>query len=198
MSRRLEAVLDEEALETWAGAAGRVAAARGTLVALRGPLGAGKTTFVRAAFRGAGAAHPARSPTYTLHHPHRLREGGSAHHIDLYRIGSPRELDDLGWEDLLASDEAIFVEWAERAAGRLPEDRWEIRLAFEDAGERRRVEARALGAAPDLPDLPAGIADGAAVGAGHDAEDAEPARSGSASSAEPAAGAASASPEGTC
>lgn len=185
MSRRLEAVLDEASLEAWAEAAGRAAAGRAMLVALRGPLGAGKTTFVRAAFRGAGAARPARSPTYTLHHPHRLREGGRAHHVDLYRIGSPRELDDLGWEDLLASDEAVFVEWAERAGGRLPEDRWEIELAFEDAGERRRLEARALGRAPDLPALPSPA--GAECGA-----------SGEAAEGVPAAGTRSAAPEGTC
>jgi len=154
--RRLEAVLDEASLEAWAAAVGRVAAGHGILVALRGPLGAGKTTFVRAAFRGACSARPARSPTYTLHHPHRLRAGGRAHHIDLYRVGDPRELDDLGWEELLASDEAVFVEWAERAGGRLPADRWEVGLAFEDAGERRRLEAGALGGTPDLPELPSG------------------------------------------
>ncbi|HKK27262.1 MAG TPA: tRNA (adenosine(37)-N6)-threonylcarbamoyltransferase complex ATPase subunit type 1 TsaE [Gemmatimonadota bacterium] len=201
MSRRLEAVLDEASLEAWAEAAGRVAAGRGTLVALRGPLGAGKTTFVRAAFSGAGAARPARSPTYTLHHPHRLPEGGRAHHVDLYRIGSPRELDDLGWEDLLASDEAVFVEWAERAGGRLPEDRWEIALAFEGAGERRRIEARALGRAPDLPALPsaAGAESGTSVAAASGESTAGASgESAAGPSPESAAGARSAAPEGTC
>lgn len=152
--RRMEADLDEAALEAWAERAGRSAADRGVVVALCGPLGAGKTTFVRAALRGAGAERAARSPTYTLHHPHGLRGGGRVHHLDLYRIADPAELDDLGWEDLAASGEAVFVEWAGRAGDRLPADRWEVELAMTAAGERRRLRARALGGAPDLPDPP--------------------------------------------
>ena len=152
--RRLEAVLDEAGLAAWASVAGRAAAAGGVLVALRGPLGAGKTTFVRAALRAAGAERDARSPTYTLHHPHRLRGGGRAHHLDLYRIADAAELDDLGWEELADSGEAVFVEWAGRAGKRLPPDRWEVELAMARGGGRRRLVARALGRAPDLPDLP--------------------------------------------
>lgn len=152
-ARRVEAVLGETALETWAGAVGREAAHGGLLVALHGPLGAGKTTFVRSAFRAAGAERGARSPTYTLHHVHAAGAGGRLHHLDLYRISRSGELDDLAWEELLASSEATFVEWAERAGDRLPPDRWDIELSIAEEGRRRRLIARALGKTPDLPAL---------------------------------------------
>lgn len=152
--RRLEAELDEAGLERWAERVGRSASGRVVVVALRGPLGAGKTTFVRAALRGAGAERAARSPTYTLHHPHALRDGGRVHHLDLYRIADPSELDELGWEELVDSGETVFVEWAGRAGDRLPADRWEVELDMSAGGARRRLRVRAVGGAPDLPGLP--------------------------------------------
>ncbi len=150
----IDLCLDRAGLERWGEALGKEAVEHGVLVALTGPLGAGKTTLVRAASLGAGALEAARSPTYTLHHPHRLAAGDTLHHLDLYRIESPAELDRLGWDEILMSGQATFVEWADRAAGRLPVDRWEIDLAPVEGGRRRRVRARALGCAPEVPAVP--------------------------------------------
>lgn len=152
---RLDAAVGREELEAWGEAVGRKAAAQGIVVALTGPLGAGKTTLVRAAARAAGALEPARSPTYTLHHRHRLAGGGVLHHLDLYRVTSHSELADLGWDELLDSGEAVFVEWADRAAAALPPDRWDVDLSMAEAGHSRRLRARARGAAPPLPPAPA-------------------------------------------
>jgi tRNA A37 threonylcarbamoyladenosine biosynthesis protein TsaE len=58
----------------------------------------------------------------------------------------------MGWADLLQSDDVVLVEWADRAAGYLPEDRWEIRLQFVDDPARRRVTVRALGSVPPVPE----------------------------------------------
>lgn len=151
----VEAVLSEEALEDWGRRLGRVVTetgpGRGLLVALIGELGAGKTTLVRAACRGAGVEGPVRSPTFTLHNHHRPRGRRPIHHLDLYRLDGPGDLDDLGWEELTDAEGAVFVEWAERAGDRLPPDRWEIRLAVAGDGDRRRVRARSVGEAPAVP-----------------------------------------------
>ena len=88
----------------------------GDLVALRGDLGAGKTTLARAILRSlAGDPHlEVPSPTFTLV---QLYETGRlpAAHIDLYRLGDPDEVDELGIEDMLARG-IVMVEWPERGA----------------------------------------------------------------------------------
>lgn len=144
--------LDEVALERWGRELGAVAAEARVFVALEGPLGAGKTTLVRAACEGAGVAGPVTSPTFALVH----RYGGDPpiHHADLYRISGPHELRELGWEDLVAGEAAVFVEWADRAGDALPVDRWHIRLTIPPGGICRGVDARALGDVPPLPDAP--------------------------------------------
>ncbi len=147
--------LTEEGLERWGRRLGEEATdpgeGTGVFVALHGPLGAGKTTLVRAACRGAGVEGTVRSPTFTLHNHHRPRGRRPIHHVDLYRLEGPGDLDDLGWDDLLDARGAVFVEWAERAGDRLPDDRWEVRLGMAEDPARRRVEARRLGGAPPLP-----------------------------------------------
>jgi tRNA threonylcarbamoyladenosine biosynthesis protein TsaE len=83
----------------------------GDLVLLEGPLGAGKTTFVRGVARGCGSEAVVASPTFQLV---RLYAGRvQLAHVDLYRLGSDAELADLGLEELLDQG-AVVVEWGER------------------------------------------------------------------------------------
>jgi tRNA threonylcarbamoyladenosine biosynthesis protein TsaE len=106
----------------------------GDVVLLYGQLGAGKTAFVRGLARGIGAApEEVSSPTFTLVQEY---AGGAAtlYHVDLYRL-EPREVDDLGLDELIAGDGIVAIEWAERWAGR-PDDACEVWI--EDAGEERR------------------------------------------------------------
>ena len=153
----------EGALEAWGRTLGEAATepceGPGVFVALTGPLGAGKTTLVRAACRGAGVEGAIRSPTFTLHNHHRPRGRRPIHHVDLYRLEGPESLDDLGWDELLDARGAVFVEWAERAGPRLPPDRWDVRLDFAADGDRRRVEAWSRGDAPPMPDPDEGDGD---------------------------------------
>lgn len=147
----MTARLDEAELRGWGERLGRRATREGVFVALYGPLGSGKSTLVRAAARATGVEGAVQSPTYTLVHEHPLPGGGTFFHVDLYRIEGPGELDGLGWDRLLAADGPVFLEWADRAAGRLPEERWEIRLEIPADRSRRLAEAQARGGAPAVP-----------------------------------------------
>lgn len=89
------------------------------VIALEGELGAGKTTLVGALLNAFGFAGHARSPTYTLIEPYTL-SGRAIHHLDLYRLTDPREVDALGLRDLQEPRSILLIEWPERGAGALP------------------------------------------------------------------------------
>ncbi|MBF0202161.1 MAG: tRNA (adenosine(37)-N6)-threonylcarbamoyltransferase complex ATPase subunit type 1 TsaE [Desulfamplus sp.] len=80
-------------------------------IALHGDVGTGKTTFAQGFARGfdVPAGYYVTSPTYNIinEYPGRLR----LHHMDLYRLGSPDELEHLGMDDIIASGSVIMVEW---------------------------------------------------------------------------------------
>ena len=138
-------VLDEAGLEGWGERAGR--ALRPPLfIALRGELGAGKSTLARAVARGAGVGEAMPSPTFNLLFRYPAAPDVTVVHLDLYRLEEPEEVWELGWEDLPADDEIVLVEWPERAEWYLPPDRWEIRLEEVDGGAARRLEVVAVGA----------------------------------------------------
>ncbi len=106
----------------------------GDVVALSGDLGTGKTAFARALLREFGVEGDAPSPTFTLVQTYETR-GFLVSHVDLYRLKSADELDELGWDDVLAEGVAL-VEWPERAKGRLPENRLTLRFLLAEDGAR--------------------------------------------------------------
>ncbi|NKI34662.1 tRNA (adenosine(37)-N6)-threonylcarbamoyltransferase complex ATPase subunit type 1 TsaE [Wenzhouxiangella sp. XN79A] len=114
----------------------------GQLVALSGDLGAGKTTLVRGMLRGLGFEGRVKSPSYGLVESYELADL-TVHHLDLYRLGDPGELDFLGLGDLLADDSVVLVEWPERAGGRLPAV--SRRIEIEHADEARTLRVVDLG-----------------------------------------------------
>jgi tRNA threonylcarbamoyladenosine biosynthesis protein TsaE len=102
-------------------------------VLLYGELGAGKTAFVRGLARGLGASpDDVSSPTFTLIQEYAGRV--TLYHVDLYRL-EPKEIPDLGLEDLVLGDGVVAIEWAERWPGR-PNDVIEVKI--QDAGEDAR------------------------------------------------------------
>lgn len=116
------------------------------VIALRGPLGSGKTSFVRALLRALGVAGAVRSPTYTLVEEH---DAGSwrALHLDLYRLSPGESLAELGLRDAHVPGTLMLVEWPERAAARaLPPVDLELQL-FIEGEHARRLEASAPSAA---------------------------------------------------
>lgn len=143
----IERALADAAATAAAGEAlGRLLAA-GDVVALVGELGAGKTTFSRGLAVGAGvAADDVASPTFAL-----INEYGGGRvavcHADLYRLERERELDEIGWDDVVARrDAAVVVEWADRFVHRLPRDHLVVTLRHGPPGAAgRRLEAVATG-----------------------------------------------------
>lgn len=113
------------------------------IVGLRGELGAGKTTWVRALLRGLGYAARVPSPTYTLLEHYALGDL-TVVHLDLYRLASEGELENLGLRDWLAAGATwVLVEWPDRAPGLA--GRADLILRLEDrGGDARRLVAEAL------------------------------------------------------
>lgn len=113
--------------------------APGTVVALVGPLGAGKTHFVKGVCRGLGVADLARvnSPTFVLvnEYPGRV----PVFHLDAYRLRSEGELFEIGWDEMLEAGGVVLLEWADRVPGAVPAGA--ITVRFEQLpGDARRLE----------------------------------------------------------
>ena len=136
-AQRGRITLDAKELVAWGEALGRNSSAP-LLIALSGDLGAGKTTLAQAICRGYGVAEPVTSPTYALVHEY-ASERSPVFHIDLYRLTSPAELTNLGWDDIMASHALVIVEWPERAGAALPRDHVPIDLEFVPDDDSRRV-----------------------------------------------------------
>ena len=108
------------------------------VVALRGDLGAGKTTLAQAMCRGLGVREEVTSPTYAIVHEYHGTHG-AVYHLDLYRLEHPRELANVGWSDMLASPAIVIVEWPERAGGYLPPDAVHVGLEHLPSDPDRRL-----------------------------------------------------------
>ncbi|HEX7091376.1 MAG TPA: tRNA (adenosine(37)-N6)-threonylcarbamoyltransferase complex ATPase subunit type 1 TsaE [Longimicrobiales bacterium] len=98
------------------------------VLALRGPLGAGKSVLARAVARGAGVSGPMPSPTFNLVYRYAAARGIDVWHLDLYRLHDPDEVWELGWRELGEGAQIVLIEWPERAEALLPKDRWDVWL----------------------------------------------------------------------
>ena len=107
----------------------------GTVVAMHGDLGAGKTAFVRGMARGMGLACRVSSPTFTIVNEY-LGERELIH-FDMYRLSSADELFDIGWEDYLSRGAVCAVEWSENVEGAFFGD--EIVVRIEKTGDNDRT-----------------------------------------------------------
>lgn len=119
------------------------AAEAGTLIALTGPLGAGKTQLTKGIALGLGVSGVVNSPTFVLmnEHPGRLR----LFHVDAYRLSDPREAWDAGLLDDRQAEGVTVIEWADRLEGWLPDERLEIELRQLETDEDRELAWTAIG-----------------------------------------------------
>ncbi len=116
----------------------------GDVLALRGELGAGKTTLVRAIAEARGV-DPAlvSSPTFVMVNEYPVPGGPAIVHADAYRLRGEDDLDTLGWDRLADGSSVLIVEWANRIAGALPPDRtvWVTLTVMGVASRRATIEA---------------------------------------------------------
>jgi len=131
-------ILEDEAAMARLGAAIAGALRPGEAVCLSGPLGAGKSTLARALIRALTTRNEeVPSPTFTLvqfYEGPRLRVA----HFDLYRLSNPDEAYEIGLDEALDEGAAV-IEWPERLAGRLPEDRLDVEIGLDDPGRSVRL-----------------------------------------------------------
>jgi tRNA threonylcarbamoyladenosine biosynthesis protein TsaE len=104
----------------------------GSILALSGELGSGKTCLVQGIAKGLGVPEDlyVTSPSYVLvnEYPGSLR----LFHLDLYRIDNVSQLDDIGIEEMLRSDDVTVIEWAEKMGTFLPEERLFVSISIID------------------------------------------------------------------
>jgi len=118
----------------------------GDVLALVGPLGAGKTQLTKGLALGVGAESTATSPTFKLVNEYDGRI--TLYHIDAYRLRGAGDLVSLGCDEFFDGDGAAVVEWADRVAAALPAEHLRIDIAITGAASRRFiVEARGTRAA---------------------------------------------------
>lgn len=116
----------------------------GDLLCLYGGLGAGKTCFAQGIARGLGIEGPVTSPTFTLINEHYGRL--PFFHMDVYRLGSVEEMDDLGYEEYFYNGGVTLVEWADKIGELLPEERLDVSIDRDPEGEDfRQVTLSARG-----------------------------------------------------
>lgn len=157
MTTRLTRTTDDEAGTARLGAAVARALRAGDIIALHGPLGAGKTTLVRAIAAGVGIdAALVSSPTFVVvnEYPAPNETTPDLVHIDAYRLSGADDLDALGWDRLVPADPIappagaaphptahapiLLIEWAERIAAALPPPDRLARITIEPTDERAR------------------------------------------------------------
>jgi tRNA threonylcarbamoyladenosine biosynthesis protein TsaE len=109
----------------------------GTVFALTGELGSGKTIIAKGIALGLGVADEITSPTFTLLEIYTGR--APLYHFDLYRIESEDELDRLFFEEYWEDEGVCIIEWAEKAKGRLPEGYMAITIEYLDETKRNIV-----------------------------------------------------------
>ena len=97
----------------------------GQVYALTGDLGVGKTLFTQGFAKGLGVQEAVNSPTFTIV---QVYEDGRVpfYHFDVYRIGDPEEMDEIGFDEYIMGEGVCLIEWAELISEILPEERTDI------------------------------------------------------------------------
>ena len=116
------------------------APSRGAVVHLRGELGSGKTTCARSLLHALGVTATVRSPTYTLVDTYSTPALDLVH-VDLYRLRSSAEVEELGLRDLTGPRALMLIEWPEQGGSAVPPADLDVQLRY--AGESREASLRA-------------------------------------------------------
>ena len=110
----------------------------GTVVAISGPLGSGKTVLIQGICEGLGVKQLVTSPSFIIINEY-PGEKFCVYHFDLYRLKNLQELINLGYEEYFYGKGVCLIEWAEKAQELLPEDRIEINLKIISENQREII-----------------------------------------------------------
>jgi tRNA threonylcarbamoyladenosine biosynthesis protein TsaE len=110
----------------------------GDVISLSGDLGAGKTVFTKGLAEGLDITEPVTSPTFTILKEYRGRL--PLFHFDVYRLGHPDELDELGVDEYFYSDGVSVVEWGDKVSALIPEEHLDIKMVRLVDDDFRRLE----------------------------------------------------------
>jgi tRNA threonylcarbamoyladenosine biosynthesis protein TsaE len=133
----------ESDTQAWTQALAEQAGLAHAVLALRGDLGAGKTTLVRHLLRAMGVQGRVKSPTYAVVEPHDVPPSGLwpqgllVSHFDFYRFSDPREWEDAGFRDVFAAPGLKLVEWPDKAGALMPTPDLDLHLAITGDNARR-------------------------------------------------------------
>ncbi len=107
----------------------------GSVVALSGPLGSGKTVLIQGLCSGLGVTEFVTSPSFVIinEYPGKV----AVYHFDLYRLENTEEFIKLGYEEYFYGNGVTLIEWAEKVKSYLPEERMEVELEILSEVERR-------------------------------------------------------------
>ena len=108
----------------------------GDIIAYKGGMGAGKTTFTRGLCKGLGLPDEVTSPTFALVNEYRGDEI-TLYHFDMYRISGEGDLETTGFYDYISPESVIAVEWSENIEDCLPKDIITIEIETTDENERK-------------------------------------------------------------
>jgi tRNA threonylcarbamoyladenosine biosynthesis protein TsaE len=140
----MERLLKDEAETGALGLALAAMARPGTVIALIGDLGTGKTTLTKAIAEGLGVTESVTSPTFAI-----IKEYASGrlplYHFDAYRLGGPDEMRALGFEEYFYGGGVTVVEWANLVEELLPEDATVIEFAYGQSADERLVRVKGIG-----------------------------------------------------
>ena len=113
---------------------------KGSIIALHGNLGAGKTVFTRGFARGLGITEPVSSPTFTIVQEYLLENSNYLFHLDLYRIDDYRAALAFGIEEFIEDPDAYtLIEWPERINEIMPENVLKITISHINENERKII-----------------------------------------------------------
>lgn len=104
--------------------------------AMFGPMGVGKTTFIKAVCEVLGVQDTITSPTFAIVNEYQTDSGEQIFHFDFYRIRKVEEAYDMGYEDYIYSGAVCFLEWPELIEELLPDDAVRVTLTEEEDGTR--------------------------------------------------------------
>ena len=108
----------------------------GRVFTFNGPLGAGKTTLIKALCGQLGVDAGMASPSFSIVHEYRTAQGEPVYHFDLYRLNKPEELDGIGFTEYLDSGHYCFVEWPALGLGQYPPGTMDVNFRMADNGTR--------------------------------------------------------------